>query len=145
MFCCSNKFLRSARWRKVLEVVMTVGNFVNSRSKQRGNTMGIKLSSLANVADTKTADNKGNLLQVRVAKNLLSFTENKTKKKYITEVLEKKDPDALSVSAELDNIKPVAVLALASIMEDASQIYRASEALAKVCSSSFLRLVCVSE
>ncbi len=102
------------RWRKVLEVVMTVGNFVNSRSKQRGNAQGIRLSSLANVADTKTADNKSNLLQ------------------YITEVLEKKDPDALSVSAELDHIKGVASMALASIMEDASQIYRTSEALSKV-------------
>ncbi len=104
----------SNRWRKVLEVVMTVGNFVNSRSKQRGNALGIKLSSLANVADTKTSDNKGNLLQ------------------YITEVIEKKDPDALSVSSELDNIKTVASFAIASIMEDASQIYRSSEALAKV-------------
>jgi hypothetical protein len=104
----------SNRWRKVLEVVMTIGNFMNSRSKQRGNAQGIKISSLANIADTKTADNNGNLLQ------------------YISEVLEKKDPDALSVTTELDQVKTVATLALTSIMEDASQIYRACETLSKV-------------
>ena len=53
----------SERWTKLLECVMTVGNFVNSKNKNRANAAGVRVSSLANVGDTKSVDGKGNLLQ----------------------------------------------------------------------------------
>jgi dishevelled associated activator of morphogenesis len=51
----------SGKLRKVLEVVLTFGNFMNQG--RRGNAFGFKLSSLNNILDTKSsADREVTLL-----------------------------------------------------------------------------------
>lgn len=103
----------STRWTKVLEVALTVGNFVNGNSKVRCNAAGIRIESLVNIADTKTVDNKGNLLQ------------------YMCQVLEKHAPDALSLSADFPDAKLAAALSLATLMEDANHVRNASGTLVR--------------
>ncbi len=74
---------QSQRFRKVLEMLLTVGNFVNANSKIRCNAAGVKIESLCTVADTKSVDNKSNLLQ------------------FVVEQLSQIHPDALAVGQEL--------------------------------------------
>jgi hypothetical protein len=68
---------------------------------------------LANFADTKSADNKTNLMH------------------YIATVLEEKCPDALSVSTELCSVRAAASISLAGVMEDVSAINKAGDTLSK--------------
>lgn len=103
----------SSRLRKVLEVVLTVGNFINAKNKARGNAAGIKISSLTQIADTKSVDNKSNLLQ------------------HITVILERVQPDALSMSSDLTDAEAASRISLQSIMDEASQVMRACDDMVK--------------
>jgi hypothetical protein len=66
--------------------------------KVRCNAAGIKLESLLSIQDTKTVDNKGNLLQ------------------YLTEVIERSAPDALSLSQDFHTIKTASSISLITVM-----------------------------
>jgi hypothetical protein len=57
----------SKRFRKVLAMVLAVGNFINANSNVRKNAAGIKIESLLCIADTKACNNKSNLLHFVVA------------------------------------------------------------------------------
>lgn len=46
---------------KFMEVLLVVGNFINGGTF-RGDCMGFKMDALIKTLDTKTADNKSNLL-----------------------------------------------------------------------------------
>lgn len=70
----------SSRWKSLLGMILAVGNFVNYHSKARCNAAGIKLESLCTIADTKSVDNKTNLLH------------------FICDTLEQTSPDVLAVS-----------------------------------------------
>ena len=90
----------------MLEVVMATGNFINANSKIRRNCQGIKISgdSLTALADTKSADNKSNLLE------------------YIVKTLERSAPDVLSVGADLTTAKRASTINFATIMEGESAV-----------------------
>lgn len=66
-----------------------------------------------NIQDTKTVDNKGNLLQ------------------YITEVLEKSAPDALSLSLDLPDVSSASTVSLVTIMEDAAGLNRSCDTMVR--------------
>ena len=72
----------SAKFKSIMRFILAIGNYING-SSNRGNAMGFKLDSLNKLRDTKTTDNKSNLLN------------------YLVLTLEKKDPAALTVGEEL--------------------------------------------
>jgi hypothetical protein len=53
---------KSKKFRGVLEVVLAVGNYINGGT-HRGAAYGFKLDALTKLQDTKSTDNKTNLLQ----------------------------------------------------------------------------------
>ena len=52
----SKEVQRSKRLRKMLELILAFGNYMNRG--QRGNALGFKLNSLTRIADTKSSCNK---------------------------------------------------------------------------------------
>uniref|UniRef100_A0A2C9KSY1 FH2 domain-containing protein n=1 Tax=Biomphalaria glabrata TaxID=6526 RepID=A0A2C9KSY1_BIOGL len=71
VFEASKEVFRSRRFKKLLELVLALGNFMNKG--QRGNALGFKISSLGKMMDTKASTNK-----------------NMTLLHYIVELIEKK-------------------------------------------------------
>ena len=69
MDSCS-EVVTSGKLRKVLEVVLAFGNFMNQG--RRGNAFGFKLSSLNNILDTKSSTDKDVTLLHYVIKTLES-------------------------------------------------------------------------
>ena len=66
---CS-EVVTSGKLRKVLEVVLAFGNFMNQG--RRGNAFGFKLSSLNNILDTKSSTDKDVTLLHYIIKTLES-------------------------------------------------------------------------
>ena len=69
----SKEVARSKKLKKLLEVVLALGNYMNRG--QRGNAVGFRISSLNRLADTKSAKNTTllhYLVDVLEAKVLLS-------------------------------------------------------------------------
>lgn len=64
---CS-EVVKSSKLRKVLEVVLAFGNFMNQG--RRGNAFGFKLSSLNNILDTKSSTDKDVTLLHYIIKTL---------------------------------------------------------------------------
>ena len=66
---CS-EVISSGKLRKVLEVVLAFGNFMNQG--RRGNAFGFKLSSLNNILDTKSSTDREVTLLHYIIKTLES-------------------------------------------------------------------------
>ena len=56
----SREVARSRRLKKLLEVVLALGNYMNRGA--RGNALGFRLASLNKLADTKSSTSKGTTL-----------------------------------------------------------------------------------
>ncbi|XP_070577470.1 disheveled-associated activator of morphogenesis 2-like isoform X2 [Ptychodera flava] len=82
----SKEVQRSKRLRKLLEMVLAVGNYMNRG--QRGNASGFKISSLNKIIDTKS-----------------SVDRNITLLHYIIETLQKKLPDVYKLEDEIPNVR----------------------------------------
>ncbi len=89
----------SAKFKSIMRFVLAIGNYING-SSNRGNAMGFKLDSLNKLRDTKTTDNKSNLLN------------------YLVLTLEKKDPSALTVGEELKDVAAGARVSFPALMEE---------------------------
>ncbi|KAH8032324.1 hypothetical protein HPB51_024101 [Rhipicephalus microplus] len=89
----SKEVQRSKRLKKLLEVVLAFGNYMNRG--QRGNAVGFKLSSLNHLADTKSSTNR-----------------NYTLLHYLIETLEKKASnkfkDTLKLEEDIPHVKRAA-------------------------------------
>jgi hypothetical protein len=86
----------SALWKRMLETVLAVGNFMNGKSG-RGNAIGIRLESLLKIGDTKSLKTKQSMLQ------------------YIVRMLEKNDVPVLSFAKELNSVQLASRLDLGSL------------------------------
>jgi len=78
----------SDKFAKVMEIILNVGNFLNS-SRANAQAIGFKLNSLLILSDLKTVDNKSNLLEFLVEKIYFKF------------------PDLVSFEKELSSVKRV--------------------------------------
>ncbi|XP_019853233.1 PREDICTED: formin-like protein 3 [Amphimedon queenslandica] len=93
---------RSSRLKKVFEVILAFGNYMNS--SKRGTATGFKLASLERLLDTNSTDKKQNLLHYithvveKVYPNLLLFYEDLTIGKACEVSLE-------MVNLDVENIK----------------------------------------
>ncbi|XP_052275051.1 disheveled-associated activator of morphogenesis 1-like isoform X2 [Dreissena polymorpha] len=78
----SKQLTKSRRLKKLLEIVLAMGNYMNRG--QRGNARGFTISSLTNLVDTKSSINK-----------------HVTLLHYLVDVVEKRFPDVLKIGTDL--------------------------------------------
>ncbi|KAM7299560.1 disheveled-associated activator of morphogenesis 1 [Ixodes scapularis] len=95
----SKEVQRSKRLKKLLEVVLAFGNYMNRG--QRGNAVGFKLSSLNHLADTKSSTNR-----------------NFTLLHYLIETLEKKFKDILQLEEDIPHAKKAAKVNLGELSRE---------------------------
>ena len=60
-----NEIESSAKFRNVLEIILALGNIINGGTR-RGEAYGFKLSSLRQMTDLRTTDNKKTLMMFLV-------------------------------------------------------------------------------
>lgn len=95
----SKEVQRSKRLKKLLEVVLAFGNYMNRG--QRGNAVGFKLSSLNHLPDTKSSTNR-----------------NFTLLHYLIETLEKKFKDTLKLEEDIPHVKKAAKVNLGELTKE---------------------------
>ncbi|KAH7965331.1 hypothetical protein HPB49_006076 [Dermacentor silvarum] len=98
----SRAIKNSKRLRKLLEVILAFGNYMNS--SKRGPAYGFKLQSLDMLADTKTADRKISLLH------------------YIVETVSSKFPDLMGFDQELRFVERACTVTLENILTDSHEL-----------------------
>lgn len=97
----SREVARSRRLRKLLEVVLALGNYMNRGA--RGNASGFRLASLNRLADTKSSSAKGTTLL-----------------HYLVEVVERKFKDVLKLEEDIPHIRQAAKVSLGEMDKDIS-------------------------
>ncbi|KAM7302953.1 formin-like protein isoform X2 [Ixodes scapularis] len=103
----SRAIKNSKRLRKLLEVILAFGNYMNS--SKRGPAYGFKLQSLDMLADTKTADRKISLLH------------------YIVETVNTKFPDLMTFDQELRFVERACSVTLENILTDSHELEKGME------------------
>uniref|UniRef100_A0A146MFK9 Disheveled-associated activator of morphogenesis 2 n=3 Tax=Lygus hesperus TaxID=30085 RepID=A0A146MFK9_LYGHE len=99
----SRETTRSRRLRKVLEVVLALGNYMNRGA--RGNACGFRLASLNRLADTKSSQSKGITLL-----------------HYLVEILQQKFKDSLKLEEDMPHVKEAAKVSMAELEKDMAQL-----------------------
>ncbi|XP_068085675.1 disheveled-associated activator of morphogenesis 1 isoform X2 [Anabrus simplex] len=99
----SREVARSRRLRRLLEIVLALGNYMNRGA--RGNAFGFRLASLNRLADTKSSAAKGTTLL-----------------HYLVEVLEKKFKDILKLDEDLPHVREAAKVNMSELEKDMSQL-----------------------
>lgn len=99
----SREVSRSRRLRRLLEVVLALGNYMNRGA--RGNATGFRLASLNRLADTKSSACKGTTLL-----------------HYLVEILEKKFKDILKLEEDIPHVKEAAKVSLGELEKDMAQL-----------------------
>lgn len=97
----SREVARSRRLRKILELVLAFGNYMNRGA--RGNASGFRLASLNRLADTKSSSVKGTTLL-----------------HYLVQVVEKKFKDLLRFDEDVPHVKAAAKVSLGEMEKDIS-------------------------
>uniref|UniRef100_A0AAG5CZK0 FH2 domain-containing protein n=1 Tax=Anopheles atroparvus TaxID=41427 RepID=A0AAG5CZK0_ANOAO len=95
----SREVARSRKLRKLLELVLALGNYMNRGA--RGNASGFRLASLNRLADTKSSAAKGTTLL-----------------HYLVQIVEKKFKDVLTLEEDLPHVKEASKVALAEMDKD---------------------------
>lgn len=97
----SREVSRSRRLRKLLELVLALGNYMNRGA--RGNAFGFRLQSLLKLADTKAscAKNKGTTLL-----------------HYLVQIIELKFKDILRLDDDMPHVKLAAKVSLGEMEKD---------------------------
>ncbi|XP_055611240.1 disheveled-associated activator of morphogenesis 1-like isoform X2 [Uranotaenia lowii] len=99
----SREVARSRRLRKLLELVLALGNYMNRGA--RGNASGFRLSSLNRLADTKSSAVKGTTLL-----------------HYLVQIVEKKFKDILLLEDDLPHVKEASKVSLGEMEKDISML-----------------------
>ncbi|XP_076273248.1 disheveled-associated activator of morphogenesis-like protein isoform X2 [Rhynchophorus ferrugineus] len=99
----SREVSRSRRLRRLLEIVLALGNYMNRGA--RGNASGFRLGSLNRLADTKSSLSKGTTLL-----------------HYLVQILEKKFKDILRLDEDLPHIRVAAKVSLGELSKDMAQL-----------------------
>ncbi|KAF2352706.1 Formin FH2 domain [Trinorchestia longiramus] len=107
----SRSVKNSAKLRRLLEVILAFGNYMNS--SKRGPAYGFKLSSLDNLCDTKSPKKKISLVH------------------FIQDTVRTKLPDLNNFETELRGIETAAQVSLENIVTDLSELDKGMEAAKK--------------
>merc|ERR550532_1924261 len=104
----ASKSLRnSAKLKRVLELILAFGNYMNSQKK--GPCYGFKLQSLDSLTITKSTDKKQHIVH------------------YLASVIEQKYPDLKSFYTELSFLEKASQFSLENIMTDVVELERGME------------------
>jgi len=104
----SNSIGASKRLRRVLEVILAFGNYMNSA--KRGPAYGFRLQSLDNLTDTKSTDKRRCLLH------------------YIAQTIHDRVPEAVGVESELRFVEKAAQVSLENVLTDIAELEKGMEA-----------------
>ncbi|XP_059473363.1 formin-like protein [Neocloeon triangulifer] len=101
----SSKSVRnSAKFRKLLEVILAFGNYLNS--SKRGPAYGFKLQSLDTLLDTKSSDKRMSLLN------------------YIVQTVKQYFPELMNFDSELSYIEKASAVSLENVVHDVQELER---------------------
>ncbi|XP_028622410.1 disheveled-associated activator of morphogenesis 2 isoform X2 [Grammomys surdaster] len=106
----SRELTLSKRLKKMLEVVLAIGNFMNKG--QRGGAYGFRVASLNKIADTKS-----------------SIDRNISLLHYLIMILEKHFPDILNMPSELLHLSEAAKVNLAELEKEVGTLRRGLRAV----------------
>ncbi|XP_076319849.1 formin-like protein isoform X2 [Tachypleus tridentatus] len=107
LITASRSIKSSTRIRKLLEVILAFGNYMNSA--KRGPAYGFKLQSLDSLGDTKSADRKISLLH------------------YIVDCIHHHFPDVSSFDMDLRFVEKAAGVSLENILTDVQELEKGLE------------------
>ncbi|XP_058862608.1 formin-like protein 1 isoform X2 [Acipenser ruthenus] len=97
----------SAKLKKILEIILAFGNYMNS--SKRGAAYGFRLQSLDLLLDTKSTDRKQTLLH------------------FIVNIIQEKYPELSSFHTELHFVDKAAAVSLDSVVQDVRSLHRGME------------------
>ncbi|KAK7600967.1 hypothetical protein V9T40_008408 [Parthenolecanium corni] len=109
----SNSVKNSKKLRKVLEIVLAFGNYMNSG--KRGPAYGFRLQSLDTLMETKSSDKRMCLLH------------------YIVETIRFKFPELLNFDSELMYIEKASSVSLENVIADVSDLEKNMEIVKREC------------
>ncbi|CAL1531259.1 unnamed protein product [Lymnaea stagnalis] len=112
VFEASREVFRSRRLKKLLELVLAMGNFMNKG--QRGSALGFKISSLGKMIDTKASTNK-----------------NMTLLHYLVELAEKKFPDLTKVEEEIPHVHDAAKVNFTDLDKEITNLRKGLQSIEK--------------
>ncbi|XP_051852849.1 disheveled-associated activator of morphogenesis 2 isoform X1 [Antechinus flavipes] len=110
LLLASRELTRSNRLKRLLEVVLAIGNYMNKG--QRGGAYGFRVSSLNKIADTKS-----------------SIDRNISLLHYLIMVLEKNFPDILNMPTELQHLPEAAKVNLSELEKEINNIRKGLRAV----------------
>eukprot|EP01129_Flabellula_baltica_P010174 TRINITY_DN426_c0_g1_i1.p1 TRINITY_DN426_c0_g1~~TRINITY_DN426_c0_g1_i1.p1 ORF type:complete len:1979 (+),score=647.08 TRINITY_DN426_c0_g1_i1:38-5974(+) len=97
--------VHSQKFNKLIEIVLAVGNFLNSGTS-RGNCPGFSLRSLTKLRDTKSIDKKQTLLD------------------YIVDYISKTQPEILDIVRDLQGVKAASRFSFQGVKDDMNELKR---------------------
>lgn len=97
----SREVSRSRRLRKLLEIVLALGNYMNRGA--RGNAFGFRLQSLNKLADTKASSAKA---------------KGTTLLHYLVQIIEQKHKDTLRLEEDMPHIREASKVSLGEMDKD---------------------------
>lgn len=99
----SREVARSRRLRKLLEIVLALGNYMNRGA--RGNASGFRLASLNRLGDTKSSASKGTTLL-----------------HYLVQIVEAKHKDMLRLDEDLPHVREASKVSLGEMDKDITML-----------------------
>lgn len=93
----------SKKFRKVLEYLLAIGNYVNGQGK-RGGVWGFKLDTLEKFDRHRSTDGKSSLLV------------------YLVKLLEKQDPELLDLSSDFANLEKARTISFTELQNQSKQL-----------------------
>ncbi|XP_078314875.1 disheveled-associated activator of morphogenesis 1-like isoform X2 [Crassostrea virginica] len=108
----SDELMKSRSLRQMLEIILALGNFMNRG--QRGNAVGFRISSLANLVDTKSSTSK-----------------HVTLLHYLVDLVEKKFRTIQKIDDELSNVRMAAKVSMSELDKDIGDIKSGLEKIEK--------------
>lgn len=100
----SRQVARSRRLRKLLELVLALGNYVN-RGNARGNACGFRLASLNRLVDTKSSCSKGTTLL-----------------HYLVQILEARFREVLEIEEDMPHVRTAARVSMADLQKEVANL-----------------------
>lgn len=100
----SRQVARSRKLRKLLELVLALGNYVN-RGNARGNAGGFRLASLNRLVDTKSSCSKGTTLL-----------------HYLVQILESRFREVLEIEEDMPHVRTAARVSMADLQKEVANL-----------------------
>lgn len=99
----ANEVQNSKPFLHMLEIILTIGNFLNAGSA-KGNTYGFKLETLLKLNDTRSSDNKTTLLQ------------------FIAQHIENKEPETLGYAETLAHVEAASKVVVSVMQSEIADV-----------------------